>query len=1718
MKRVTLTLALILSTLMSFAQNKDSEGHTLIGLWKDYYKAEKADKPQDQLKALTAIKQEAAKQHLAWDFYDAGNKYVTVGSSINWKDRSNLSSAFDKEVQEFGEPVAVYFHRRYHWGRTQCEEFAQKNLDALAASYNPEFYPLDGAITGPVYYSVLKTLIHNDYEYVLWSIFGSSTSEVIKDYYKDKYPESALIEYSDCVRSIDSMAYIKLGDYINKYGTKAVTMLARQRRLAREFSMLKSERSTTSDDYKALLSRCEAYVSDRSGYTGDERLIANCGADVDNMISELDSKGIDASITDRTLALSLRNLKNVQVKVCKGSKTVWSSEAANPTGSYYKKDIVTLTVPDLDDGEYEILCYSGTVKEVIDYTRHTLSIALRAISDGYGAFVADYETGRPVPKCVFTLMDADGKDIASSDEMALDGFTQLPAVFDKHLKKDDYKYYSLRARYTDNGRVRLSNSISLRSPNPGKAGEITNYPYKRALILTDRGAYNPGETLHFKGILYTGTYSYDLAAAGTEIKAKLFDTENNLIGEKSLKTNEFGSIEGSFELAGISRGGMFCLKLYQGGTCVDDHYVRVDEFVLPTFELTWDADNRLYLPGDVVKVSGKVTSYSGHNLGSVRAYYKVQGEDEGELELKPDGRFSFEYQTSKSSYYYAQQITVTVADDTGETLEFFTHKRVNSSIPLNVNMLNKVAGRYSLSGEGWTRGDNWIIRDSFARLQFTTAGLVRESLEIFYEVLTEDGKSVSKGKAEPAGTVDVDLKGRPSGMYKLKVYATAKLADGELSKVEQSYTFVKAEDDDTALDMDAVAFFKELGGEDIAVQFGSTDGPVWAVVELIGSGNVLLERQIVTLKGERGKAGSLKTVSYSRKPDYPESLTLNILFFHKGRCHDYSRTIKLPVITKELPLSFTRFVDLANPGQECSLLIATEPGIECAATVFDKATEEINPNEWSVVKPSRRPEPTVNYTSVCGYSGTAWRHEPYVAYGTRAVGNARAKGNVVYDQMMVAEEAAEMSVDRLPADDSAPAEEIHVRENFGATMAWEPLLRSGKDGTVELKFTGSDRLSTYYVQLFAHGEGMKNATLRKEMKVSIPVKVSLVQPLFLYAGDEYTARATLSNSTEAAVSGNVSVRFFNGADYKTAPVLSASAAHVSIPAGGSIPFAVPIDVPEGIDVLGVLVSFVADDKALGSDAMFVSVPSRKPLQTITEAHSAVLLAGADREALIAELRGMFVNTDASALVPVERDILAMIREAIPDSIEPKSKNVLDLTEAYYSNMIARRVGADGLPDNELADIMGKIAACQNTIGGFAWFEGMESSPIVTAAVLQRIASMPEADIEGIDVAAAVKYLDSDFFCTTGRPWWMGTISLPTYLHTRALFPEVPFEAPAGKVYRQFKKEVKEYLIPARERGLNGQILAKARRLRILQLLVTKPEGKTLAKEWGLGLRRCGTLRSYDADVESLLQYAVDHRCGGCYYPNAVMPWRGLMESELYAHALLCDLMATAADWGKTVSGKPAAYAEQARKTAEGIRLWLMIQKETQQWEKDAAYIEAIACVLRGTPETLQTKVILLSSTFTKPFPEIKAAGNGFTVERIFVCNGAVLQEGDAVKVGDRIEAQYKIWNEENRSFVRLTAPRPASMRPVDQLSGHYGWWLRPMSHGSWSFTPHGYRNVLADKTEYWFDSYPEEYTTITEEFFVTQEGAFQMPAVEIESLYAPHYRANDAGRGALVSR
>ena len=225
----------------------------------------------------------------------------------------------------------------------------------------------------------------------------------------------------------------------------------------------------------------------------------------------------------------------------------------------------------------------------------------------------------------------------------------------------------------------------------------------------------------------------------------------------------------------------------------------------------------------------------------------------------------------------------------------------------------------------------------------------------------------------------------------------------------------------------------------------------------------------------------------------------------------------------------------------------------------------------------------------------------------------------------------------------------------------------------------------------------------------------------------------------------------------------------------------------------------------------------------------------------------------------------MVMDAIPSHVDPRGNDVLSLSEAWYIRLMASRLTA---PLDEGTDALEeKILACRNADGGFGWFEGMNSSPVITAVLLERFALLRERGFEVPDVSASVKYLDSQQLVEI-RPYWCGWLSDAQYMHVRAYYSEVPFEvnpvtATAQKRLKDFRKDAKSYLTPsAREgRGLQGRILEKARRLSTLQHLVASPEGKALAKAWGVKIS--GRLeKSMKADVTSLLEYAVEHRDGG----------------------------------------------------------------------------------------------------------------------------------------------------------------------------------------------------------------------------------------------------------------
>jgi hypothetical protein len=189
------------------------------------------------------------------------------------------------------------------------------------------------------------------------------------------------------------------------------------------------------------------------------------------------------------------------------------------------------------------------------------------------------------------------------------------------------------------------------------------------------------------------------ALEGKKLTAILRDSEDNEQGKLSLKTNAYGSVSGKFTIPKGLRNGRFSLEILDGKSNIGYSSFRVDEFVLPTFEIAFDRHDELFLPGDDVPVSGSVKSYSGHKLTGARAILSVNRYGtkvmEMEQEIGADNLFSFTVPNVESGWY---SVTVKVVDPTGETMEESTGFYIGTELSVSATVENAAEGVHPETG------------------------------------------------------------------------------------------------------------------------------------------------------------------------------------------------------------------------------------------------------------------------------------------------------------------------------------------------------------------------------------------------------------------------------------------------------------------------------------------------------------------------------------------------------------------------------------------------------------------------------------------------------------------------------------------------------------------------------------------------------------------------------------------------------------------------------------------------------------------------------------------------------------------------------------------------------------------------------------------------------------------------------------------------------------
>ena len=1740
------------------APEKDKSGHQLVALWKEYYAAKDADRPQTQLAVLTKIKAQAKEKSLAWDFWDAARTYTDVAISRNWKLRDSVNTTLRTEAMAFPDAVVPFTYLLNYKSDEEAFNYAVKNAGHLKDHNNKEFYKDDYRVKDCLS-EYLPDYIKDDYEYSLWTVFLGNNSKIRNEARKSlegmisEYPCLPYFRYLTATRLISGSD--KWEEAMNSAAGlcegKAVSLYPKAALLYDRLQELQKNKNATPQQFKELREEAARLNVTRVTYVGKEKKLVSKLTTFKEIFEELDSKAIILFSYPDKATISVRNLKSVTLTIeepKKNGKVLYKQELTNTANRYYVYDTLTVKLPDLGDGCFLVKASNPAVKYPGENTlsRYSYAMAYRKADAGFGFFATNAKTGMPLKEVEFVLSE-DDKVVRTANVKTIDGFTPIPESIAAEYKPGKHEVY-VRGKDAA-GLMRRSPDLYYYEYNHG------NEDVYNGGIYLNTATFRFGDVIKCKIIAFKCLKdgSYELLKEGEELDVTISDPSWEELVDTTVTITNLGSAAVELRLPDDAKSGRYTVRADYNKYVVANGYFYYGDYVLPSYECKFEEQKTAVFPGDTVHVKGTLQSYSGHKLSDAKVSYTIMsyGDVLGKGELAPDADGVFDIQFVAQSRYHG--ITVHVTDATGETLEFKTSLNVDGTRRIRAELLNVDKNIYAGESVAFT-GES-----AFFDVKITSNGLPVEAARYKFTLsaVGTDGKKVlSAGESVTGEPLEVDMFAVPDGEYELRVEDTKqdrynRLANTSISFVKYSggkdapegvkYIFCKGEE-------------KIKRGEDIVFRLGGGKHPIWAAAELYGAQKKLLWSGLVFVP-----KGSVKDFRIAYPDSFGDDVSLNMVFFNDYSVNRLSADYYHEIEDVSLPLEVVRLSEESRPGADVTVELSTRPGAEAVASVWDKATDAIFRNRWdrfyrqAVKAESASVRTAVEEPNTFYYRGIPVLEdsveelalEAVVAYG---VSNKSVDVNAAEGiEGRVAGVAITNAYDYEMPDEP---EIVSPREDFSEALYFEPFLKADAEGKIRFTFKASDKLSTYYVAVFAHDKDVRNNLIKKELKVTLPVKVDVLKPEYLVCGDKFTLAATVSSLAEDNIPGKLTVYTFDNPDYGNSKPLSSRVVDAVVPAGGvfSKDFDLPVILSESEKSLGesekslyILVSFKAENGT--SDAMFFKVPMLERAQTITEAHSAVLLAGMDKEALLNELRGRFTGTTHYGAEYKEISVLDMVREALQQKLQDPGKDVLSLTEALYvRTVLAGMPGQAGHdvagpdvaghdaagPDAARPDVAGPddvghdvagpdaviaghdrqsllkdILALQNPDGGFAWFKEFSSSPVLTAIVLERFYKMKNASSPVISseveksLSSAVKYLDNNHF-SEDLPFWCGALSDAQYMYVRSLYADVAFVAPASsdknasKIFARFKKDAKEYLVPAKARGLNGYIMAKARRLNTLRLLLASEEGLALAKAWGIK-KSAKIEESMKADVASLLEYAVKHRDGGIYYPNAVMPWRGLLETEAYAHAQLAALLPEVAD---------------------GIRLWLMLQKETQHWDVTPDFVDAIACILDGSKEVLETKVLTVSKTYRKPLEEIVAAGNGFTIARSFYkevvkADGSITNQelslGDPIKKGEKIVALYKIYNAENRSFVRVRVPREATLRPVDQLSGRMGWWRRFQ----------GYRDVRTSYTDYFFDSMAEESSEIREEFFVTQTGTFACGVPVIESLYAPHYRANDGFKGPV---
>lgn len=1200
---------------------------------------------------------------------------------------------------------------------------------------------------------------------------------------------------------------------------------------------------------------------------------------------------------------------------------------------------------------------------------------------------------------------------------------------------------------------------------------------------------------------------------------------------------------------------------------------------------------------------------------------------EGNTNVSEDGRFSISFRPEKpendlntENSYYRYEVIALVTDSKGENEQGrFSFTVSSRSILLSANVEDKVDKDKATLSISVANLNNQPVQTTgaFSLFLLEDSKIPVSGIDITRLPVRKEVYSSVFTTAQPIDTKFLEQ--LPSGYYLLTMQAK----DSHQRLVTDSVSFVLYSLNDKKPPVTTPLWFVPVVtecnlGDDAEVIFGTSDKKAYVLYEVIKDGKAI-ERKRMELSDEN------KTFRIPFTESYGEGVNLSFTFVKDGEIYTRQQTVTKKLPSRVLTFKTETFRNRMLPGQKESWRFRVVDAdslpvmAEVLASMYDASLDKITPHKW-FFNPVRNV-----YISTYPFSKSEVYNKVYL-YGSlkhpadyipapelrfdelnwqglfdkyrfneqMVVGFAKSAPMKMVGSIATAE-AQGVAFDRKSTDDApSPAEpetQLQLRSNFDETAFFYPSLSTDKDGSVIINFEVPESNTTWKLMMLATTRDLKYGQFTEEAISQKKLMVLPNLPRFMRWGDQVSISAQVINLSDKEITGRARLELFDPATDQPIVCLTKSERSFSVAAGGMTSASWSVSVPDSVNLIGCRIIAESPEASDGEQQLIPVLPNEL---MVTESTPFTVLGMGDKT----------IKTGWSSLSSTARPFRMTLEysnnpswyavQALPSITLPDSKNVISWFAAYYGNTLASYIAnstprvkdmverwtaqggnSDALYSNleknqELKNILlqetpwvlqakneteqkqrlallfnlnnttsqrkaaaDMLAGLQNTDGSWSWYKNMPGNQMLTLYVLKGMSQLTNLNAveyneqEKMMQINALRFLDNNV--KDGYDTWrkiigsnlqLVPVGILEFLFVRSSYRDIPENGDAREAIRYYTTLAEQTW---KKQSLYGKALTAQ--------LMYRNGNKSVAQNIISALRKVAThsgeMGMYWAnntasevsfvspvDIHCQLMDAINEITPDLAETNAMKLWL-LKQKQTQNWAsvpatvnAIYALLQTGSNWLDNTGNSTLTWGKNTYNTAAGDAGTGYIQ-ESVNGSEVVAGMETVT--IRKTSEAPAWGAVYRQ--YFEKITHVAATKGKLNVEKkLFIernsANGTELYpvtDTDILKVGDKVVVRLVINTDRTMDYVLLKDLRAGCFEPAAQLSEIVyqdgAFYYRSPGDVSESF----FFNQLVQGT------YVLEYTA-----YVSRSGRYAGGISTIQCLYAPEFISHTEGNKVVV--